>query len=54
MEALGEQQRIALRIRGAEVTDIEIEKRGESHFVDITFKPIFSSSDADTRPTAQR
>ena len=54
MEALGEQQRVALRIRGAEVTDIEIEKRGELYFVDIDFQPIFSSRAADTRPTAQR
>ena len=41
MEALGEQQRVALRIRGAEITDIEIEKRGESHFVDIDFQTHF-------------
>ena len=41
MEALSEQQRVALRIRGAEVTDIEIEKGSELHFVDIDFQTHF-------------
>ena len=57
MEALGEQQRVALRIRGAEVADIEIEKRGESYFVDIDFQTHFffeGSRYAPHSPTLNR